>query len=75
MILEAILQDKFSYFKAKERGVAVATAIDDNAEIRNLDARLFEKSTCRYTRYITFVEDKVACWEGECPFEILVGIV
>ncbi len=53
----------------------VATATDDNAEIRNLDARLFEKSTCRYTRYITFVEDKVACWEGECPFEILVGIV
>ena len=28
----------------------MATATDDNAEIRNLDARLFEKSTCRYTR-------------------------
>ena len=37
-------------FKAEEGGVAVATATDDNAEIRNLDARLFEKSTCRYTR-------------------------
>ncbi len=30
----------------------MATATDDNAEIRNLDARLFEKSTCRYTRTI-----------------------
>ena len=28
----------------------MATATDDNAEIRNLDARLFEKSTCRYAR-------------------------
>ena len=28
----------------------MATATDDNAEIRNLDARLFEKSTCRHTR-------------------------
>ena len=46
MILEAILQDKFSYFEAEERGVAVATATDDNAEIRNLDVRLFKKSTC-----------------------------
>ena len=27
----------------------MATATDDNAEIRNLDARLFEKSTCRHT--------------------------
>ena len=42
MILETILQDKFSYFKAEEGGVAVATATDDNAEIRNLDARLFK---------------------------------
>ena len=50
LILETILQDKFFYFKAEEGGVAVATATDDNAEIRNLDARLFEKSTCRYTR-------------------------
>ena len=49
LILKAILQDKFSYFKAEEGGVAVATVTDDNAEIRNLDARLFEKSTCRYT--------------------------
>ena len=39
LILETILQDKFSYFKAEEGGVAVATATDDNAEIRNLDAR------------------------------------
>ena len=46
LILKAILQDKFSYFKAEERGVAVATSIDDNAEIRNLDVRLFKKSTC-----------------------------
>ena len=51
LILETILQDKFSYFKAEERGVAVATATDDNAEIRNLDARLFEKSTCWHNRY------------------------
>ena len=29
----------------------MATATDDNAEIRNLDARLFEKSTCWHTRY------------------------
>ena len=50
MILETILQDKFFYFKAEEGGVAVATATDDNAEIRNLDARLFEKSTCWHTR-------------------------
>ena len=49
LILETILQDKFSYFKAEERGVAVATSIDDNAEIRNLDVRLFKKSTCLYT--------------------------
>ena len=46
LILETILQDKFSYFKAEERGVAVATATDDNAEIRNLDVRLFKKTTC-----------------------------
>ena len=46
LILETILQDKFSYFKAEERGVAVATATDDNAEIRNLDVRLFKKSAC-----------------------------
>ena len=52
LILETILQDKFSYFKAEEGGVAVATATDDNAEIRNLDARLFEKSTCWHTRWI-----------------------
>ena len=51
LILETILQDKFSYFKAEEGGVAVATATDDNAEIRNLDARLFEKSTCWHNRY------------------------
>ena len=50
LILETILQDKFSYFKAEEGGVAVATATDDNAEIRNLDARLFEKSTCWYRK-------------------------
>ena len=50
MILETILQDKFFYFKAEEGGVAVATATDDNAEIKNLDARLFKKSTCWYTR-------------------------
>ena len=42
-------KDKFSYFKAEEGGVAVTTATDDNAEIRNLDARLFEKSTCWHT--------------------------
>ena len=52
LILETILQDKFFYFKAEERGVAVATATDDNAEIRNLDVRLFKKSTCRYTSCI-----------------------
>ena len=52
LILETILQDKFSYFKAEEGGVAVATATDDNAEIRNLDARLFEKSTCWHTYLI-----------------------
>ena len=46
---ETVLKDKFFYFKAEEGGVAVATATDDNAEIRNLDARLFEKSTCRHT--------------------------
>ena len=28
----------------------MATATDDNAEIKNLDARLFKKSTCWYTR-------------------------
>ena len=50
LILETILQDKFFYVKAEEGGVTVATATDDNAEIRNLGARLFEKSTCRYTR-------------------------
>ena len=55
LILETILQDKFSYFKAEEGGVAVATATDDNAEIRNLDARLFEKSTCRYTSPESFI--------------------
>jgi hypothetical protein len=49
------LQDKFSYFKAEEGGVAVATATDDNAEIRNLDARLFEKSTCRYARLWEYI--------------------
>ena len=54
LILETILQDKFSYFKAEERGVAVATATDDNAEIRNLDVRLFKKSTCWYTGFFTF---------------------
>ena len=53
LILETILQDKFSYFKAEERGVAVATATDDNAEIRNLDVRLFKKSTCWYTSFVT----------------------
>ena len=52
LILETILQDKFFYFKAEEGGVAVATATDDNAEIRNLDARLFEKSTCWHTSYL-----------------------
>ena len=52
LILETILQDKFFYFKAEEGGVAVATATDDNAEIRNLDARLFEKSTCWHTYLI-----------------------
>ena len=52
LILETILQDKFFYFKAEERGVAVDTATDDNAEIRNLDVRLFKKSTCRYTSCI-----------------------
>ena len=52
LILETILQDKFFYFKAEERGVAVATATDDNAEIRNLDVRLFKKSTRRYTSCI-----------------------
>ena len=46
---KTVQQDKFSYFKAEERGVAVATATDDNAEIRNLDVRLFKKSTCLYT--------------------------
>ena len=30
----------------------MATATDDNAEIRNLDARLFEKSTCWHTRFL-----------------------
>ena len=49
MILETILQDKFSYFKAEEKGVTVATALDDNAEIKNIDVRLFKKSTCWYT--------------------------
>ena len=29
----------------------MATATDDNAEIRNLNARLFEKSTCWHTSY------------------------
>ena len=53
LILETILQDKFFYFKAEEGGVAVATATDDNAEIRNLDARLFQKSTCWYTSFVT----------------------
>ena len=55
MILEAILQDKFSYFKAEERGVAVATATDDNAEIRDLDVRLFKKSTCLHTSIAFFI--------------------
>ena len=55
LILETILQDKFSYFKAEEGGVAVAKATDDNAEIRNLDARLFEKSTCRYARLWEYI--------------------
>ncbi|MBS6425356.1 MAG: hypothetical protein KH399_14300, partial [Ruminococcus sp.] len=58
LILETILQDKFSYFKAEEGGVAVATATDANAEIRNLDARLFEKSTCWHTS-IPFRQKKV----------------
>ena len=53
LILETILQDKFFYFKAEEGGVAVATATDDNAETRNLDARLFQKSTCWYTSFVT----------------------
>ena len=53
LILETILQDKFFYFKTEEGGVAVATATDDNAEIRNLDARLFQKSTCWYTSFVT----------------------
>ena len=30
----------------------MATATDDNAEIRNLDVRLFKKSTCWYTRIV-----------------------
>ena len=29
----------------------MATATDDNAEIRNLGAKLFEKSTCRHTSW------------------------
>ena len=29
----------------------MATATDDNAEIRNLDVRLFKKSTCWYTNF------------------------
>ena len=33
----------------------MATATDDNAEIRNLDARLFEKSTCWHTRTVTAI--------------------
>jgi hypothetical protein len=40
LILEAILQDKFSYFKAEEGGVAVATATDDNAEIRKFRRKI-----------------------------------
>ena len=45
LILETILQDKFSYFKAEERGVAVAAVTDDNAE-KNIDVKLFKKPTC-----------------------------
>ena len=37
LILETILQDKFFYFKAEEGGVAVATAIDDNAAYKKSD--------------------------------------
>jgi hypothetical protein len=40
LILEAILQDKFSYFKAEKGGVAVATATDDNAEIRKFRRKI-----------------------------------
>ena len=40
LILETILQDKFSYFKAEEGGVAVATATDDNAEIRKFRRKI-----------------------------------
>ena len=34
----------------------MATATDDNAEIRNLDVRLFKKSTCQYTSVL------IACY-------------
>ena len=36
----------------------MATATDDNAEIRNLDARLFEKSTCWHTSIELIYENK-----------------
>ena len=33
----------------------MATATDDNAEIKNLDARLFKKSTCWYTNILSIL--------------------
>ena len=36
----------------------MATATDDNAEIRNLDVRLFKKSTCWHTSIVIFENTK-----------------
>ena len=52
LILETILQDKFSYFKAEERGVAVATATDDKRGNKKFRRKIVQESTCWYTRIV-----------------------
>jgi hypothetical protein len=55
LILETILQDKFSYFKAEEGGVAVATATDDNAamEVSGKALHIHTIKLCRLTAVVS----------------------
>ena len=49
----------------------MATVTDDNAEIRNLDARLFKKLTCWYIRISVNVNGKQAdTFVGQIDFEV-----
>ena len=49
----------------------MTTVTDDNAEIRNLDARLFKKSICWYIRISVNVNGKQAdTFVGQIDFEV-----